>query len=562
MQKFCKFAVNLILRMKNLFILIVWLLAATVAFAKSEVDSLLVLLNNEIDNKHFYDQQKKHEIQEVKRLLTINHLQPEQEYELNHELAEQYKKYIIDSAIYYTEKNLQIATALNDTGLVSKANLELSQLYSTAGMYIEAKNILNSICRETLPDELLPFYFETNSLFYGHYAQSNDRYIYFRQNELYRDSLLMVLDSSSLYYKITYASKLLHEKHLDVAEEQLLHIFNQISEQSPDYAIVAYLLGIIYQMKDDTDLQKKYMALSAIVDIRNSIKDNASIQSLALIYYKSDKIDQAYKFMKSAIDDIDFCHVRFRSIELSSVYSIINTAYLEKEAKQKRELQLYLLLISILSLFLIIAISYVYKQMRKVSKIQNELFATNLKLTELNQSISSSNDQLQRVNAQLLESNHIKETYIAHFFDMCSTYIDTLEDYRKMLNKKAVNNQHKELFEILKSTILVEDERKKLYGAFDNIFLNLYPTFVENFNSLLNSEGQVLLKPGELLNTELRIFALIRLGITDSTKIAGFLRCSLRTIYNYRSKARNNAVVSRDEFEETVMKIGVISEKR
>ena len=286
------------------------------------------------------------------------------------------------------------------------------------------------------------------------------------------------------------------------------------------------------------------------------------MQSLALVYYEEGDIDQAYKFTKSSIDDAVFCNVRFRTIGISEFYSIINTAYQAKEAKQKSKLQLYLILISILTVFLIVAVIYVYKQMKRVSRIRKELYRANVKLIDLNQGITDTNKQLKEVNIQLSESNHIKEEYIAHFFDLCSTYITKLEDYRKSLNKKAANNQLDDLFKTLKSTAFVDNELEELYKNFDNIFLSLYPTFVEDFNTLLISEEQVILKPGELLNTELRIFALIRLGITDSVKIASFLRYSLSTIYNYRTKARNKAAVSRDEFENLVMRIGIIQKNR
>jgi cell division protein FtsB len=183
------------------------------------------------------------------------------------------------------------------------------------------------------------------------------------------------------------------------------------------------------------------------------------------------------------------------------------------------------------------------------------------KLAALNDDISRANKQLQESNAQLSESNHIKEEYIAQFFDLCSTYISKLESYRITLNKKAVAKQHDELFKMLKSTTMVDTEVEELYNIFDSIFLNLYPTFVKDFNALLIKEEQVVLKQGELLNTELRIFALIRLGITDSVKIAAFLRYSLSTIYNYRTKARNKAAVSRDEFEIMVSRIGILPGK-
>ena len=159
------------------------------------------------------------------------------------------------------------------------------------------------------------------------------------------------------------------------------------------------------------------------------------------------------------------------------------------------------------------------------------------------------------------EANHVKEEYIARFFDQCSEYIEKLENYRKSLNAKAKNNQLDDLFKMIKSTTLVETELEELYQNFDSIFLNIYPSFIQEFNALLLPEEQIVPKAGELLNTELRIFALIRLGITDSIKIANFLRYSLRTVYNYRTKVRNKAAGSREEFEEIVKKIGAFRQK-
>ena len=234
--------------------------------------------------------------------------------------------------------------------------------------------------------------------------------------------------------------------------------------------------------------------------------------------------------------------------EISKFYPIINASYQTREAQGKRQLMTYFLLISLLTLFLILSLAYVYRQMRKISAIREELVNTNACLVKLNGEISETNNLLQERNIQLSESNHIKEEYIAHFLDLCSTYINKLEDYQKSLQKKAMNKQLDELFKMLRSTRMVD---------FDRIFLGLYPTFVRDFNALLQPEERIVLKSEDLLNKELRIFALMRLGVTDSVRIAAFLRCSLSTIYNYRTKVRNKALVPRDEFEGWVMRIGV-----
>lgn len=525
-------------------------------------DSIFALLNKELNNKALYVEKKEQKINSLKELLTTKNLPLIQEYDINVKLSEEYKKYKIDSAIFYIEKNQEIARNINNKDMIDEASLHLSLLYSASGIYIESRQILNAINRNELSHKLLPLYFEANSQFYGHYAQSNNRHTYFQKNEAYRDSLLTILDPNSIKYQIAYSEKILYQGQLEIATNRLLKLIEEVSPQDPNYAIVTYLLGTVYKNKHDLEHQKLYYTMSAICDIRNAIKDNASLQSLASTYYEEGNIDQAYKLTKSAIEDAVFCNVRFRTIEISEFFTIINTAYQAKEYKQKSELKMFLIFTSILILCLVVAVIYVYKQMKRVSKIRKELYHANVKLIDLNEGMTATNGQLNRANQQLSEANHIKEEYIAHFFDLCSTYIGKLEDYRKSLNKKASNNQIEDLFKMLKSTTIVDNELEELYKKFDNIFLSLYPGFVDGFNSLLIKEEQVQLKSGELLNTELRIFALIRLGITDSVKIAGFLRYSLSTIYNYRTKARNKAAVSRDEFEDQVMKIGIIQKIR
>lgn len=195
--------------------------------------------------------------------------------------------------------------------------------------------------------------------------------------------------------------------------------------------------------------------------------------------------------------------------------------------------------------------------MKKLSKVKEALLQTNNKFIDLNKELNEKNELLNLRNSQLLNANMIKEQYIAQFFSLCSTYINKIEDYRRSLYKIALNNQMDKLFKMLKSTTVIDDEFDELYQHFDSIFLSLYPTFIDDFNALLAKDEQIVLKSGDLLNKELRIYALLRLGITDSAKIATFLRCSLSTVYNYRTKIRNKAAISREEFEDMVMNIGI-----
>ncbi|PAM94976.1 hypothetical protein B4N84_06725 [Flavobacterium sp. IR1] len=521
---------------------------------------ILEKLNEALKNKQQYVQVKEERILNFKRIKS-DALTKEQEYNYNKTLFTEYQKFNSDSAIFYVRKNLKIANELENQTLVDIANLQLVTLYSSSGKYRESETILKSIDKNKLSKSLFPMYFIAYREFYEHYAANSYNIKYVEQIEKYRDSLLTVLDPNGLQFQITKIQKNIYRKELVTAQKKLMVLLNGIDENHAQYAMITYLLGSIYEDTHQLELQKKYYALSATADLKNANKDNASLQELAAVFYEMGDVDMAYKLTQSAIEDALYCNVQFRTLLMSEVYSIINTVYLEKEAKRKTELQLYLLCISLLSVFLIIAVIYVYKQMKKVSRIRAELYETSQKLAELNKDITETNKQLQERNSQLSESNHVKEEYIAHFFNLCSAYINKLENYRVILNKKATAKQFDEIYKMLKSTTLVDKELEELYKNFDIIFLNLYPTFVKDFNELLVKEEQIVVKQGELLNTELRIFALIRLGITDSVKIAAFLRYSLSTIYNYRTRARNKAAVSRNDLEEMVMKIGLISLK-
>lgn len=388
-------------------------------------------------------------------------------------------------------------------------------------------------------------------MFYSHYGQSNGNFDYYYKSSLYRDSMLMLLPHDLLDYKIEYAKKLVYGSNaeMDAAEVYVKDLLETLTDANPERAVVAFLASEIYKNRGDKLNQELYLMISAIADIKNCIKDNASLQSLALVYYDQGNINQAYRLIQEAVDDAVFCNVRYRTVEASESYPIINSLYVEKEKKQRKQLLLYLVLISALLVVLSVTIVFIYLQVKRLGRIKRELFHSNEELNRLN-------GDLTKAIVNLQEANLVKEEYITHFFDRCSNYIDKLGEYRKSLNKLAANNQLDDLYKLIKSNTIIEEEVEELYKTFDTIFINLYPTFIEDFNALLLPDEHIFPKNGEILNTELRIFALIKLGITDSVKISSFLRYSLRTVYNYRTKVRNKAAVKRDEFEGFVERIG------
>jgi len=311
----------------------------------------------------------------------------------------------------------------------------------------------------------------------------------------------------------------------------------------------------VYYHTNEREKEKQWLIESAINDLESATKEYISLRSLAFMLYEDGDIERAYKYIKQSLEDALFCNARLRTYEISQMLPIIDKAYQHQSEKRQNQLKFSLISISTLTLFLLIAVFFIYQQMRKLSIARSDLCAANHKLNGLNNELLETNKLLTQSNITLKEANLIKEEYIGRYMDQCSVYIDKLDEYRRLLNKTATAGKVDDLIRTIKSTQFIDDELKEFYNNFDSSFLQLFPSFVTEFNALLVQSETIQLKKNELLNTELRIFALIRLGITDSVKIAHFLRYSLSTIYNYRTKMRNKSSVPRDDFEAYVMNI-------
>ncbi|GAB1415939.1 DUF6377 domain-containing protein [Paludibacter sp.] len=523
---------------------------------KTELDSILWELDRTIEHKAIYEKQKEQRIADLKHLLNISNITLEQNYDINTKLYNEYKSFIPDSAIVYLVKNIGVAEKIEKEIWINDSKMNLSLLYSIAGMYLDSDRLLNSIDTKNLHRELKVKYYDTRKQLLYYYPANQ---LSEKQYNIYRDSLLALLDFESNFTKIIYSEKLIHLKKYEEARDLLLPMYNDAEPDTHWLAVLAFSIGETYRGEHNYEMQKKYYAISAISDIKNVIKENASMRALAIAFHETNDVERAYKYVQQSMEDAIFSNARLRTMEVSQVFPIIEKSYQHKLEKQKNSLFYLLISIGVLSILLAITIVFVYIQLRKLAKARHSLSETNKQLHDLNNDLHESNRKTQDINKELFEANLLKETYISQFLDTCSMYINKLEKYQNMLNRKAMDRRMEELYKMLKSKDMIENELKELYEMFDNIFLHLYPNFVEEFNKLLLEEEQIQVKPSELLPPELRIFALIRLGITDSSKIAGFLHYSTTTIYNYRTRVRNKSAVPRDEFENHVMKIGIIS---
>lgn len=549
-----------------LIILLFFTLPLVLANRDANNDSLDYLLEL-IDNKAHYMAMKERHINELETTLASLRGQDSLQYGVQKRLYQAYATYKSDSAIFYANESLALGIRQNNTEWIKESKLTLASLYLTGGMYIDSYQLLNGIDSPGLSEGLLVKYYDTWKQFYKFYAFNNpNRQRYLEKSNAYRDSLLAQLDPLSNHYKIVYAEKLHDQQHFDEAKKLLASMLDRSTDEDHERAVLAYALASVYQQEGNIEMQKKYYTISAICDIKNAIKENAAMQALASLLYSLQQVEAAYKCIKSSMDDAMFGNARLRTYEVSKIFPIIDSAYQETETKRKSVLTTFLAVVCILSLFLILAVIYVYLQMRRIARVRQQLSEMNQELQRLNAALRKSNDDLAatnteilNVNVKLTEANQIKETYIGQFLDLCSVYINKLEGFQLSIKKMVMAQRMGELTKTLKSRTMIDREIKELYTTFDHIFLQLYPNFVEDFNSLLLEDEQLVVKPNEVLNTELRIFALIRLGITDSFKIANFLHYSTNTIYTYRTKIRNKAAVPRDEFDDMVMKIGRIN---
>lgn len=531
------------------------------AFAGESLDSLLNVLDKTIKEADTYVQIKENKLHELKKKARKTSPFSVERYNLNNDIYLEYKAYSSDSALHYLNENMLLARQLNDKERELKIQLELSYLLSSIGMYMEAADILNLIDRQTLPSSLLGYYYTCYEHVYFEAGAAQPRYKMFasryaKLSHAYRDSMQVTLDPSSATYLWLRETQLREAGKYDEALEFSDRRLAEASFGTPQYALVAYQRFRLFESMGKKDEHLYYLVLSAISDVRSAIKEQSSLMVLAQELNSKGDLKRAYDYINFSWEISQFYKTRLRSWMNITPLSMINGNYQDIIKQQNRELLIYITCVALLALLLVIALIYIYRQMKALSIAKKGLQEVNERLFSLNEELEEVNCHLRSTNLELSESNLVKEAYIARFFKLCSVYVDRLQAYRKLVNKKLQRGQ---VAELLKMTHLSNDivtvEVQELYANFDSAFLHLFPNFVESLNALLLPEEQIVLKPDELLNTELRIFALIRLGIKDSSQIAELLHYSVNTIYNYRSRVKTKARVSRDDFEDLVAKI-------
>ena len=548
--------------MKNI---IIFLCLCTICMCRlhaadsSRADSLLLKLDQAIKERPIYMEQKELKLVELKRLLH-RQIPDEERFAILGTLLDEYRSFNTDSALHMAEEREQIAIRLGNREYIDNARMNKADVLGMTGMYKEVMDLMRNIHIDRLPVDIHPYYYHIYRTVYGLMADyavtAYEKKLYTELTDKYRDSLLLVNKDNLLIHTLIQSDQYNVRNEYDKAIRLLTDYLALQKDYEHDVAICAYTLSESYRLKGDKEKEKEYLIVSAMADMKTAVREYISLRKLAVLLYQEGDIERAYSYVKICMEGAAACNARLRKLEILEIFPIINDAYQQKTEKQQEQMKWALVSISLLSLFLLLAIFYVYKQMKKVAAARREVIDANKRLKELNDELHLSNAQLKEANHSIAENSYLKEEYIGRYMDQCSVYLEKMDNYRRSLGKIAATGNVEELYKTIKSSKFIEGELKEFYTNFDNTFLQLFPTFVEDFNALLADDEQISLKAGERMNTELRIFALIRLGITDSVKIAQFLRYSVTTIYNYRTKVRNKAAGDRDLLEQEVMTIG------
>ena len=478
------------------------------------------------------------------------------------ELSEEYYVFKFDSAKVYVEKGLALAKKVQNSRYIVTNTIMKAKLLSIGGLYSEAINTLNTIEQDSLGEQNMTFdYNIAYSTIYSYWADycNDDTYspIYRERSNAYLKTAIANIDKNNAAYDYYMGEYFVYIDKDD--DKALKHYFRTLEKNgmtSRVYAMASFAIANNYSAHENMEKYEEYLIKASICDILCCTKENLAIQDLAMHLFKQDNenIERARVYINTAMEDAKSYNNRLRILEISQKLPIIVSTYHNRLTTQNSTLMYAVWGISLLVVTMIVLLYFFVRQNKLLSKRRHELHVSNHMLTE-------TNERLNRANEQLLDTNRKREGLAKLYIDLCAKYIDKMAKFQVMVQRKIKANQINELMSYVSSSRLNYEDADTFMKRFDEAFLNLYPSFVTEFNALLKEDEQVITKNPHSLTTELRIFALIRLGVKESSEIAALLYYTPRTIYNYRSAFKNKAI-DRESFEERVcMLCTVINDK-
>jgi tetratricopeptide (TPR) repeat protein len=520
------------------------------AWSQKDASILLEDLNRAIEDAPAIDVKKQALITAIKEPLRHSK-DPFAQYNTCLQLYEEYKTFNYDSAYHYATTLRGLAAVLDDEVRIGQAKLKIGFSLVSAGLFKEAADSLSLIQVTQLPDSLKMEYYQVMGRFYYDLADfGNDSYHspgYVRKGNAYLDSALRFFKPGSFPDHYFRGLKDIRSGDNLSALAVYRQLIKDPSLTHHEIALTASTLSDIYIQKGENDTAILLLIKAAIADIYSSTKETAAAFNLANLLYKKGDVKNASLCIQLAISDATFYGARQRKVKVSDILPLIEGEKLSLVEKQKKTLITYAIVVTLLLLGVVVLIIVVLRQVKKLEAAKKLIMEAHLRDQEINQRLSE-------VNNRLSEANKIKEEYIGYFFNVNSEFFDKIERFKKSLEQKVTDRKLDEI-KFLVNNINLRMEKEYLLQNFDRVFLKLFPNFVAEFNSFFTPDNQIELKDGELLTTDLRIFALIRMGIHDNEKIARILQYSVHTINTYKTKIKNRSFVNNDEFEKKIMQI-------
>lgn len=555
--------------MRHVLLFIVLLLSPPLRAQNAPLDQAtevqLKQLDSIVENKATYHDGRNEQIERLKQ--QSQQASGQNRIAIYKEILSLYSHYQTDSAQVYLDLIAATPEAMENPELEAYLHIGQAEIYSISALYGEAVKELQQVNTELISAQnpaLRLYYYRTWRTLCGwicsYVKLSNPRKVWGQRMALYRDSLI-IIDTPGETRSIVEADKAIANGKPQQAVELLLPHARKMSEDMPD-PYICFTLSMAYDAMNKQQEAIHYLIMAAKADIKRGITEYQALPLLALKLYEQGEVKRAYSYLICSMEDANFCRAALRAVEISNIFPIIDKQYKENEREQHEQERLFTYILAGLLLALSIGILYLRKQMKKLSLLRqqqaetnDELAQTNEKMQHTMQQLQKANEELQQTYAELQLTDKVKEEYIARYLNRCRNYLETLIGYRRNTLRLLKEHRTDELIKNLKSEAVIKEEQDKFYDDFDQAFLTLFPDFIQKFNNLLQPDYRILPRHDNRLTTELRIFALIRLGVTDTSQIAHFLNFSLATVYNYRSKMRNKSLNDPADFERTVSEL-------
>lgn len=533
------------------YVAILLLFLTTISSAMADTTSdLIQRVDSIMDNITQIYGKKQARIDFYKNMAEKSH-KPETLLSAYDKLYDEYFVFQFDSAMVYVDKVIQLADRIGDKYHHDKSRIEKASLLAVGGLYGEAMGLLGEIDSVKLDEDLRFTYTITHYYVYTYWADYCHDNMYsprYRERaDSYLKQAVAMLRPTDSYYDFFWGEYYIYVERND--QRALRHYFNTLKTapvESRWYAMAAYAVANNYSANNDYNKYEEYMLRACISDLLNCTRENLAMQDLAMYMFKKgdDNILLAERYINFAMDDAKNYNNRLRIIEISQKLPIIVSTYREKLSSQNSLMRMALLGVSVLCVFVVVLLYFYSRQNRQLARHRHEL-------SESNSLLSSLNEKLNTLNSRLLDTNSRRERLAKLYIDLCAKYIDRLSKFEVLVKRKIKVGQVNNLLNTASSSRLSEEDAATFMNSFDTAFLDLYPSFVTEFNALLREDEQIVPPHKGRLTTELRIYALIRLGVKESSEIAALLFYTPRTIYNYRSTIKSRAR-NRETFESEV----------